>query len=96
MIRQGRFAGPVAGLRFETSTCAGVTAQDGTFQYRDGEVVSFSVGAVILGAARGADRLTIADIVARVDGNLDKLADPTSPASCRRWIRTATPTTGSP
>jgi uncharacterized protein len=76
MIRQGRFAGPVAGLRFETSTCAGVTAQDGTFQYRDGEVVSFSVGAVILGAARGADRLTIADIVARVDGNLDKLADP--------------------
>jgi putative CocE/NonD family hydrolase len=76
MIRQGRFAGPVAGLRFETPTCAGVTDQDGTFRYADGEVVTFSVGAVILGAARGADRLTVADIVARVDGHLDKLADP--------------------
>jgi putative CocE/NonD family hydrolase len=76
MIRQGRFAGPVVGLRFETPTCAGVTDQDGTFRYADGEVVTFSVGAVILGAARGADRLTVADIVARVDGHLDKLADP--------------------
>ena len=76
MIRQGRFAGPVAGLRFETPTCAGVTDRDGTFQYRDGEAVSFSVGAVVVGAARGKDRLTVADIVARVDGRLEKLADP--------------------
>ena len=76
MIRQGRFAGPVAGLRFETPTCAGVTDQDGTFQYRDGEVVTFSVGAVVVGAARGKERLTVADIVARVDGRLEKLADP--------------------
>jgi len=76
MIRQGRFAGPVAGLRFETPTCAGVTDPDGTFEYRDGEVVTFSVGAALVGAARGAERLTLADIVARVGGNRDKLADP--------------------
>ena len=76
MIRQGRFAGPVVGLRFETPTCSGVTDSAGTFQYRDGEVVSFSVGAALVGAARGAERLTLADIVGRVGGNRDKLADP--------------------
>lgn len=76
MLRSGRFAGPVAGLRFETPTCSGVTGQDGAFEYRDGEVVAFSVGDVLLGAARGAERLTVADIVARVDGNLGKVSDP--------------------
>ena len=73
---KGRFAGPIAGLRFETPTCSGVTDRDGTFEYRDNEVVAFSVGGVLVGAARGAERLTVADIVARVDGNRDKLADP--------------------
>ena len=76
MLRQGRFAGPVAGLRYETPTCSGVTDADGTFDYRDGEVIAFSVGAVVVGTARGAERLTVADIVGRVDGNLSKLADP--------------------
>lgn len=73
---QGKFAGPVAGLRYETPTCSGVTDHQGMFEYRDGEVVVFSVGSVVLGTARGAERLTVADIVARVDGNIDKLADP--------------------
>ena len=76
MLRSGRFAGPVAGLRYETPTASGVTDHDGRFEFRDGEVVTFSVGAIVLGAARGAERLTVADIVARVDGKLDKLADP--------------------
>jgi hypothetical protein len=66
----------VAGLRFESPTCSGVTDQDGMFEYRDGEVVAFSVGGVLVGAARGAERITVADLVARVDGNLGKLADP--------------------
>jgi uncharacterized protein len=72
----GKFAGPVAGLRFATPTCAGVTDSGGMFQYRDGEVVTFSVGALVVGAAPGADRITVADIVARVGGNPGKLADP--------------------
>ncbi|MFJ6852657.1 hypothetical protein ACIQM3_19330 [Streptomyces sp. NPDC091271] len=76
MLRTGRFAGPIAGLRFETPTCAGLTDQDGTFAYRDGEIIAFSVGSVLIGAARGAARLTLADIVARVAGNPGKLADP--------------------
>ena len=76
MKRTGRFVGPVVGLRYETPTCSGVTNQDGVFEYRDNEVVVFFVGAVALGAARGAGRLTVADVVARVGGNIDKLADP--------------------
>ena len=76
MPRRGKFAGPIVGLRYETPTCSGVTDETGSFEYRDGEVVAFSVGAVLLGAARGRPRLTVADIVARVDGNLAKLADP--------------------
>ncbi len=76
MLRDGTFAGPVVGLRYETPTCSGVTDDEGTFRYRDNEVVVFSVGSVVLGAARGSVRLTVADIVARVGGNVDKVADP--------------------
>lgn len=76
MLRKGLFAGPVVGLRDETPTCSGFTDHEGTFEYRDGEVVSFSVGAVLVGTARGAERLTVAHIVARVDGKLEKVADP--------------------
>lgn len=54
MLRKGLFAGPVVGLRYETPTCSGFTDHEGTFEYRDGEVVSFSVGAVLVGTARGA------------------------------------------
>ena len=73
---KGRIAGPIVGLRFETPSCSGVTDHAGAFEYTEGEVVSFSVGSVLLGAARGAERLTLGHIVARVDGRLDKLADP--------------------
>lgn len=76
MLRAGKFAGPVVGLRFETPTRSGFTDDAGTFEFRDGEVVVFSVGTVLIGAARGAERVTLADIVARVDGNIDKLSDP--------------------
>jgi predicted acyl esterase len=75
-MRSGRLAGPVVGLRFETPTCSGFTDDSGTFEYEDNEVVSFGVGDVVVGVARGRERLTVADLVARVDGNLTKLADP--------------------
>jgi predicted acyl esterase len=76
MSRRGNFAGPVVGLRYETPTCSGFTDHHGSFEYQDDEVVTFLVGDVVLGVARGRGRLTVADIVARVDGNLTKLADP--------------------
>ena len=43
---------PVDGLRYEGSLgSAGVTTDGGRFTYRDGEVVTFSAGNVVLGAA---------------------------------------------
>jgi hypothetical protein len=76
MLREGRFAGPVAGLRYDTPTWSGVTDEAGQFQYRDGEIIVFSVGDLVVGAAPGRARLTLADIVARVDGEIAKIADP--------------------
>ncbi len=76
MTHTGRFAGPVVGLRYETPTRSGVTDENGAFEYADREVVVFSVGATVLGAARGADRITVADIVGRVGGSIAKVSDP--------------------
>ncbi|MDQ2848715.1 MAG: CocE/NonD family hydrolase [Actinomycetota bacterium] len=76
MICQGTFAGPIVGLRFESPSCSGVTDRQGTFEYQPNEVITFLVGDVVVGAARGKPRLTVADIVGRVDGSLSKLADP--------------------
>ena len=76
MLRTGKLAGPIVGLRFETPSGTGVTDPAGLFEYRDGEVITFLVGSLVVGSARGAERLTVADIVARVDGQLHKLADP--------------------
>lgn len=75
-LRTGVFAGPVIGLKYETPTVFGVTNEKGEFQYRPGEAVTFSVGEVVLGTVRGADRVHEAQLVSRVDGRIDKVKDP--------------------
>ena len=42
---------PVAGLNFQTETQAGITDAEGTFHYKAGETVRFSIGDVVLGEA---------------------------------------------
>lgn len=76
MTHTGVLAGPVAGLKYETPTCRGLTNERGEFQYEDGERVAFLVGDTSIGHAPAASRLHLAQIVARVDGDLDKLKDP--------------------
>ena len=47
---QGFFSyGPVQGLNYVTTTQSGVTGVDGSFLYKDGEAITFSVGTVQLG-----------------------------------------------
>ena len=75
MMLTGVLAGPIAGLRYQTPSCAGVTDADGAFRYRAGERVAFLIGESALGYALGAPRLTLADIVTRVDGEIHKLMD---------------------
>ena len=72
----GRFAGPVAGLRYETPTLSGMTGAGGQFEYRAGEAVAFSVGRLTLGSTRGAAWVNLAQLVPRVAGNIEKLRDP--------------------
>ncbi len=75
MILTGVFAGPIAGLKYQTPSCSGTTNAKGEFQYKDGERIAFLVGGSPIGYALGAPRLNLADIVTRVDGNIHKLKD---------------------
>ncbi len=75
MFLTGVFAGPIAGLKYQTPSCAGVTNAKGEFQYKEGERVAFLVGESPIGYALARPRLTLADIVSRVDGNIHKLKD---------------------
>jgi hypothetical protein len=72
----GVFAGPIAGLKFQTPTKTGFTNERGEFQYEQGEAVTFRVGELVLGAVEGAPRVNLAQLVNRVAGKIDKLHDP--------------------
>tara|TARA_Y100000780_G_scaffold169892_1_gene155061 strand:+ start:1460 stop:3442 length:1983 start_codon:yes stop_codon:yes gene_type:complete len=54
---------PVAGLGYKTASQDGTTGSDGTFQYRDGETVTFTLGDLELGSANGAEQLSPLDLV---------------------------------
>jgi predicted acyl esterase len=73
---RGKFAGPVSGLRFETPTQSGVTGKNGEYVYRDGEVITFLIGDLVLGKTKGAVRVNESLLASRVNGNIDKLHDP--------------------
>jgi uncharacterized protein len=72
----GVFAGPIAGLRYQTPTKTGITNERGEFQYRNGESVTFLVGGLVLGSVEGAPRVNLAQLVNRADGKIDRLHDP--------------------
>lgn len=49
---------PVEGLNYKTTTLNGVTGPNGEFQYHPGEIVTFSIGDVVLGSVAGASVIT--------------------------------------
>jgi len=53
----------VSGLNYRTVSLSGITAADGTFQYRAGETVTFSVGEILLGSTTGKPIVTPVDLV---------------------------------
>ena len=75
MLLKGVFAGPLAGLRYETPTCSGLTNDRGEFEYRAGERIAFLLGDNAIGHAVGAPRINLAQIISRVDGDMNKLCD---------------------
>lgn len=56
-------AGVVSGLQYSTPTQSGVTDQNGSFKYKSGETVTFSVSNVTIGQATGAPIVTTFDLV---------------------------------
>ena len=70
---QGTFIdGPVTGLTYTLNNEQRQTDEGGRFSYHDGDLLSFSVGGLALGSARGAEVLTPVDLVA--DGSLQSPA----------------------
>src|SRR4051795_6323480 len=76
VVATGFLGGPIAGLRYETPTQAGLTNDRGEFLYRAGESVTFFIGGLILGSVEGAERVNLAQLVPRVDGKIERLHDP--------------------
>jgi len=54
---------PVEGLEYMTNSQSGITDMNGTFRYRDGESVRFSLGGLDLGEALGHPIMTPVDLV---------------------------------
>ena len=61
----GQFSyGPVEGLYYETTTESGFTDAQGTFAYREGETITFSIGDTVLGEAiQGKASISPLDLV---------------------------------
>ncbi len=76
MTLTGVMAGPISGLKYETPTHCGLTNDRGEFDYEDGERVAFLLGTNAIGYVTAAPRVHLAQIVARVDGDIAKLKDP--------------------
>lgn len=53
---------PVAGLSYRTSTQTGTTDSSGSFNYREGEMISFSLGDLLLGSFVGSSVITPVEI----------------------------------
>ena len=49
---------PVKGLHYETETLSGMTDEQGGYQYREGEIINFSLGDTQLGSAPGVPEIT--------------------------------------
>lgn len=71
--------GPVANLHYATATRSGLTNANGEFEYEQGETVTFAVGAITLGSAAGAARITPFDLFG--------IAPPTTPGEIRAYMQ---------
>ncbi|NOR41921.1 MAG: hypothetical protein GQ572_01200 [Gammaproteobacteria bacterium] len=79
-VRQGLFIdSPVEGITYKTATQSGRTDSAGTFSYKDGETITFSLGEIILGDAMARATITPIDLV---QGAVDEM-HPTVTNICR-------------
>ena len=62
---------PVQGLDYVTSTQSGTTNGQGSFHYRAGEIITFSIGDVVLGSTVAKSLITPLDLVAGAQDETD-------------------------
>ena len=62
---------PVAGLQYRTDTQTGVTDEEGTFHYRDGETIDFHLGDADLGSAPAEPLMTPLHLVSGAEDETD-------------------------
>jgi len=64
-VSQGRFIDAAAeGIQYTSGTESGVTDANGTFTYKNGQSVTFSIGGIIIGTVSGKNIITPVDLVA--------------------------------
>jgi len=70
-VKSGTFSGPlVEGIHYSTKTFSGETDASGRFSYEKGEIVTFSIGDLVLGRIKGGDVISPFDLC-----NLDPVED---------------------
>ncbi len=90
-VQVGHFIDAVEGVAWRTDSLSGITDLKGRFEYKVGERVTFSIGAVILGSAEGEKEITPVELanaedifddhvinIARLLLSLDKGLDPSN------------------
>jgi hypothetical protein len=53
---------PVEGLQYQTISWSGLTDSQGSFNFQDGEVITFSIGGIVLGRTSAKARITPVDL----------------------------------
>jgi para-nitrobenzyl esterase len=75
-LEQGVFsAGRISGLRYSSPSAEGTTDAEGRFAYGSGETVSFSVGELEIGAAKGRAIITVQDLFPDAQAAADPRVD---------------------
>jgi hypothetical protein len=61
---QGIFVdSPAEGLQYETPTQSGITDAEGTFEYQEGEIITFSIGDIVLGSGSCKQIMSPIDLI---------------------------------
>ncbi len=69
------FGGTIEGLEYKTKSFSGKTNRRGEYSYLPGETITFHIGGLVLGSARASSKLTTADLVLEVSGDINKITN---------------------
>jgi len=95
------FDGKVTGLQYKTETQQGIIANNGSFLYSDGEIVTFYIGSIIIGETVAKEEVSMIDLTPADDSlnspevvnrlrllsTLDEDGDPTNGISITESLR---------